>query len=1730
MIGRLKTIILILVSLLMLACVPQQKASSGRRTSSKSGGTTTTTPTPTPTFSSGQSLYWYDGTAWPSTITINQNISTVFYLRGQLVHNFLSLSGNASKVYCLVVDYNDATAKKQVRTRAVPTTYNNFSTGTIERMFRLDIIEESLNTSTCSGTTYKFNSSGQSIGSVLTSESSFSAKNFCTNCSGIITGQQVSLYTASSGIGTVNYVSKTLLDLSGLILRIDTKSNTTDTTLSCSLSTCRAKGFDCCLNGQCVRDGQIKPNASAESDYSQALADVALNPSNFIKWPNIYYVCSQQVVPVPTPTPGPDSQATASAQLQQDILDYQCLEEGKKSNPDFPGTMTCGPSYDTAAYEAVRSKVWTKCGCSSDPFPTDPNNYYCPDFGLKPVKDQFGSIIEIVCDIPQPISEPTPFQELSLALSTRHAPHRFFNSSGTAIDDLQATVLAGGTLPTPEGTPFSYLDENNKSDPINVANNMNAILGQFNVELNRALPAKMVNVEYDQTYIISTTNGQYSPCPMCARDSWYASFTAFPTSNMGTGLQATSWTTQRDEYIFNSTLGNYEDTIFGRACWVPPTMLPFSHKAESSLSTQRQNRLVTQTVMYMNGYQRDWFGFNQGALIGSFDGVKWFAIGKNRRIRASTSKLYLAINAPFADLADPTNITVSILADNSNTVAPLYDYDPEYALYDPNQNQGATCQLYHQCQTDTDCVTRLGWEYMCIDVSDFRTKMPRFDIFASEKAADQIAEATITEFIEGVFPGGSRKRCVYRGSGALCKGDYTSGIKNTTPNKQKMFTCAPNFFCATVDSSNFNDEIVRNPNQLETFLYGQDADVLGRPLSYVGAGKTLPTEAQTNILSNATILLSSTADVGLCRPGKKLSTTSLISQHNDRDSSKRTDYINQIASCNSGTTGTSRVRTCPQIETRDDQTVAKGDYIFSAFNDTLLEQQNMCGKESQYNVSAGVIKSTFSQIEAASLPSQSFLLAPTVVQDACLRRAGAVCHTDLDCGPNRLHAEQASFFGVGAFGGNEAEKQYWEEYLVCGQAAERPVASNSNFFDYDMSKNRCCREISSDFTMYTQGDPEITSLNPSLNTVLFPKDGPSAAGRYSRYSSVNAVDTNTTVQSSPIAEKPMVSTATLPPKAYQWKTVHDTGELTCCGGGWVRKFADGTHDWTVTNRLNLTPQNFSCLNYENNLLFITDPMASTVHEFSGSNFYKDLDKLCLSPADGGCIERGINPDNSREVILPEALSTTTAELDTSPNDAPSSGTACVQTRSDLVPYMPVYYAPDDSNYGTTFTDYQCNNYIRDPVEFPATSIYLPIYIGGKENIISIALRYFDQDGNELGTTDLNYDPTADNTVITTGQYGLIAEDDRCVTQDDLFNSPNTVNNPSGMPINIFWCLHKDRSNNYDILSVRVPDSIPNPVLPAPPTNDDDAFTPPAGWSYAGIVVTYRVRNRNSYLYGPSPGAADTDILGSKAGNMYYYATKLARFELLGIPQIFYEPLRCNSDKSKIVDGFFELAAPTFDNFTTASLAYSNSVNGRDIDQIYANPTNFSSGSRAFTLAESNRAVYKDKVSLPDIFSGKDFTCCIKAGQPSSTADRCCSNKLADKNGEKVCAIPRGTNLYVYFNRFVSGEGTGADLPLGGLVDDDFVPESGEPKISAAVENKIRALGEALCENSKVRKGSAFGDFLGQPNNGFYQQEGSIEDSRVFGIVDSAGDFEATNDAGMAPFIEGFRWNHHLYCE
>ena len=156
------------------------------------------------------------------------------------------------------------------------------------------------------------------------------------------------LYASSGGaISATSLVPTTLLNTAGLALRIDTTSGSTSGESVCTNTSCATKGFDCCLDGQCVKDGMQKPNISSDPYYAQSQADIANNPLNFINWPNFYYVCTNIPRVQPTPTPYPNAIPTAQAAFDILVREYYCLEEAKKTSPNYANGTCSNPAYTT---------------------------------------------------------------------------------------------------------------------------------------------------------------------------------------------------------------------------------------------------------------------------------------------------------------------------------------------------------------------------------------------------------------------------------------------------------------------------------------------------------------------------------------------------------------------------------------------------------------------------------------------------------------------------------------------------------------------------------------------------------------------------------------------------------------------------------------------------------------------------------------------------------------------------------------------------------------------------------------------------------------------------------------------------------------------------------------------------------------------------------------------------------------------------------------------------------------------------------------------------------------------------------------------------------------------------------------------------------------------------------------------------------------------------------------
>lgn len=1660
----------------LVSCLPQAQVSRSNISNSSSTG------------GSGDGSIPQSDTNWnylgsvSTSITINAANLNNAYLVGASVEKYLGTLSSSLLVnfdnanYCLVSQYTLGGLDYELRSRIVPISYYDFTAKRTVRILRVDFQDATNSNTYCSGTLQVQDSSGTFVTDSSTPVSSqFSASLVCPTCTSTLTATKVRLFKKES---TLKEVSNSLINLGSLGLLIDPNNASNTNGGTCTNSECVSRGFNCCLDNQCVNDGAVKPAAASQfpSQLLSAEQERIQNPLAYLNYPQLYYICGTSV---PTTTSGSSGGGSTDAAFTQLKKDYACVEHIKaqstlspfhqeilnRPSPYLSATDCLTATADAANtfyFQNVMKRLYATCGCAKTTLAD--MVAFCPAYEYTVVARDAANIpIQIDCYTPPNSGTVTIPSQRTINLNARSAPHRFFDNTGVERD-----ISLGSTSFTQEGDAFSYLDDG-KVIPQQQPFSMNAILGQMSVALDKALPAKTVPVEVDQVYLLSTVSGVYSPCPNCGNDSWLTSFRPYPSASTGVGLQSIGHSTERDSYSTNLTNGNYEDTIFGRACWIPPTMIPFSHSLKSTASSQRDNRLKTQSTLFANGYQRDWFGFNKGALIGSFDGVTWFAVGKGRIVRSTSKKLFLAINAPFADLANPNIHVVNVQAYDGLTQAAQVDYDPQYHKNHAYQNEAGNCQANHLCSTDTDCVTKLGWEYACADVKELRTNWPTFDVDGNE-VANTSTNVTLDQILhQKRFPSSSSKRCVYRGSGSLC-------VINPNPlpdlNKKKLLTCAPNFYCSSVNTGAvFNSKIARYGAPLadipvaRNHLFGRDANVLGRPLTYmpITDGTSLLSGVRSTLTENlSTYESGASSATGLCLPGKALpylispalvANTNPFVQHTSADATKRADFISQIGSCNSTLFNEYRHTSCPVIGSDGNYEMFAASTLPVDYN-IKATAQNACGLESIFNGTSLTSTadtllnySPFRGIEAKTLNTQ-VITAPTLARDACLRRAGAVCQTDLDCSPNKLHAAQVDFYSASYFG-NGAERSYHTEYLVCGQADPKPTPSSSDVFkNYDMSKNRCCREVGLDLTTYTGDIPTSTaeslydSSTTNLKMSLPPGVAPSDPQRYSRLATVENIGTSerpilSAYQDRDVANELIVNTQGVNVRTpNQWKTLSEANSDSCCGGGWIRKFSDGTNDWTKRDRVYVDVSSFACINSKTPLLTSPSDVAA-VYPLSNPQLLvnQDYGDYCKDAVGllGSCAQYSIA--NSTADTAPAADPYTTTVINT----------VNPQFNGANLDY---FFKPRSADANSsTFIDYSSTSTdARRNI-----TIKIPSYV---------SLSAFD---NAIPTIQMiASDGSGATTCSAVAGVAAISSP----TQNGFCGAGNC-------------CYHFNPSTR--VLKV-VADT-----------------TPPAAFTNkrVGVQFTFATTGSGGLITRMRPGTNS------------YYLRRLARLELSGIPQISYEALYCSDNSNKLVPGIFRASVKTRAQFTDPSFSFISETAVAGVD------TNFTNS---------------EGLQEEPVFSSKDFKCCTPLGKVANAQSKCCSGFGIGSGTSFTCSLPAGTDLMVYFNRYVSNEGRGTEQPGGGLADADFDTITGEPLLSSTINQKISELGIAYCGSKKVRQGGAFGSYEPQPAG----SETNLT-SRVYNIVDSPNDNGQNSNAGTTintgyqAFMDGFRWDNHLYC-
>lgn len=809
--------------------------------------------------------------------------------------------------------------------------------------------------------------------------------------------------------------------------------------------------------------------------------------------------------------------------------------------------------------------------------------------GLEEVLDTNDKLVDYQCYIKPTQSNPPLQQELYLSAKT--APQRYFDSNGVSKSGLTLSDIILEPNLAQEGSAFSYIS-GNKSKPNNIDGyvGFSEIYGTFDLTSSSAKEAKEIAVAEGTTYDIFVAGGNYSSCANCGNDYYASALKIFSNEfeNGAKGYRPDLTTSSRS----NTSKYRSDDFAFGRACFVPATMLAWTHQPYEDVQEQRLNRMRAQHLLVANGYDRDWYGFNYGSVIGSFDGIKWFSVGTKRRIKATSNKLFLAINAKFADQTVENSYTVTVQDSTINGSAniPTTDYDSD----------GATCQQVHSCQTDNECASALGWDYVCENVSTLASPYPNFDVNGNEIPQETDMDRLLS--LNGTFSGGV-KRCVYRGRGAVCIPDYNSvtptSVSYTSVGTKRLHGCSFNNHCQPLEGDNsnqFNNKLARKATspilqngQAETeeemvSTVGLSAPLLGRPFSYIGTEEP-NTNAKKNLLLNEV--------KGLCLPGRNANLENVVAS---MDSTPETypDFIGNIGSTVTdmqNNINESVYLSCPVFDTT-------GDYI--AFdrlqNVNALEDKIKLLSRSQ-NLSTYFLD-TFAGLTNDNLTKDlqaeenAILEEKSLAANSCLRAPGSTCFTNLDCSSSKFVTDNTKAIAIEDLLDpmNRFELSFWQTEMVCGQPAR--VGDS----DFDVRNNRCCSEMGNTFRLPTielvsnipiSTDPEITNEDSiNTNATTGAEIGAKEKTRFSgnaltEYERENGVDT---INELLIASKD--SGADISTAQSQYKYLSTYGKKMCCTENWVRSFNKdengGGHDWGPNKMQPMDSTalaDFECYNY-----------------------------------------------------------------------------------------------------------------------------------------------------------------------------------------------------------------------------------------------------------------------------------------------------------------------------------------------------------------------------------------------------------------------------------------------------------------------------------------------------------------------------------------------------------------------
>ena len=278
--GRFESILLIALLLILSSCNPSPISSKVTADNVTGTDTPTGSTYPNPTYPLSGTFVQEGAVRTTTSFVLPIDFNDSFLIRGDALSTYLRKLPNTTK-FCLVGKFNYISGSdKFLILAAKPKLFTDLAKKTTEYYLSVEPANDETNQNDC----LAYNLPNTLFNGASNPSASFSLNQLCSNCSNAVTSTGLRLYFIN-GQEVPNLTTNSLL----MTISGSTSGGTGNTCTSSSA--CNARGFDCCLQGQCVTDGAEKPGVLTLPGFDSAKEDVRVNPSRYTLYPQFYFVC-----------------------------------------------------------------------------------------------------------------------------------------------------------------------------------------------------------------------------------------------------------------------------------------------------------------------------------------------------------------------------------------------------------------------------------------------------------------------------------------------------------------------------------------------------------------------------------------------------------------------------------------------------------------------------------------------------------------------------------------------------------------------------------------------------------------------------------------------------------------------------------------------------------------------------------------------------------------------------------------------------------------------------------------------------------------------------------------------------------------------------------------------------------------------------------------------------------------------------------------------------------------------------------------------------------------------------------------------------------------------------------------------------------------------------------------------------------------------------------------------